>query len=342
MLVFTLIILPVVIFLLSLGITALIRRYSLRNRVLDIPNERSSHTQPTPRGGGLSITVIFILASIIVYILQLISTGQTLALAGGGVLVGLIGWLDDHYDIAAGWRAAAYLLATGWSVYWLSGLPVIYLGETAIQLSSAGFVLSVLAIAWLINLYNFMDGTDALAAIEAISTAVFVAVLFYLESQTGLAILCIVLALATAGFLYWNLPPARIFMGDVGSCVIGFGFGVLALAGENSGSVSIAVWIVLLAIFIFDASFTLIMRIIRGERWYSAHRNHAYQRLVQMGMSHGELALSVLFINMVLLWPLAWFIYVTPGATLMVLLLLVILMFGLWGSIQLKFSRSLQ
>lgn len=330
----------IAVLLVSLGMTAIIRRYSLRKRMLDIPNERSSHSQPTPRGGGVSITIIFILSSFIIHSLDLITTNHLLALSGGGLLVGLIGWLDDHYDIPVFWRAAIYLLAAGWAVFWAGGMPVFHLGELEFQLSIYGMVPAIVAIAWLTNLYNFMDGTDALAAIEAISTAVFASVLFYLEAQTGYALLCIVLVLATTGFLYWNLPPARIFMGDVGSCVIGFVFGTLALIGENTGTLSIAIWIILLAVFIYDASFTLIMRVIRRERWYSAHRSHAYQRLVQMGMSHGQLALSVLFINVVFLWPLAWLVYVTPEATVVILLVLSIIMMGIWGSIQMRFSRT--
>ncbi|MGH8120967.1 MAG: MraY family glycosyltransferase, partial [Gammaproteobacteria bacterium] len=212
--------------------TGMIRRYSLRHSLLDIPNVRSSHTAPTPRGGGLAIALSVLITAAILYFLHLLSFAIVIAFMGGGILVSITGWLDDHYDIPEIWKALSYTTTAIWAVYWLDGMEDLRIGEAVITLDLAGGFLAVLGCAWLINLYNFMDGTDALAAVQAICTGTFSGFLLLTLGRYDLAILCFVIATAATGFLYWNWPPARIFMGDVGSCFIGFSFGALAITGE--------------------------------------------------------------------------------------------------------------
>ena len=323
----------VVIFVFSVLVTGYLKRYSLKNALVDIPNERSSHTTPTPRGGGLSITLSIIICIGLLYYLNLIAANVTLALSGG-ILVAVTGWLDDHDHIPAFWRALSYTIAAIWAVYWLQGLDIITLGTYVVSLPVSGSLGAVLALVWLTNLYNFMDGTDALAATETISAGIFAGVLYLLSGQTGLALLCFSIASSSAGFLYWNWPPARIFMGDAGSCYIGFVFGVLALTGEKTGTMPIIIWIILLSVFVFDATYTLLMRIIRREKWYEAHRSHAYQRLVTMNMSHSRLAMLVLGVNIGIIWPAAYIAYRHSEYSFISLLMVILFMSIAWAGIQ--------
>jgi Fuc2NAc and GlcNAc transferase len=324
-------------FLVSVVFTGYIRRYAMRHAVLDVPNTRSLHNVPTPRGGGLSIAITLMLACILVYSMQLLSLPAFLALFGGGLGVTLVGWLDDRYHISVGWRALDYLLASVWAVYWLDSTALVRLDDT-LYFSIFGGAISVLIIAWLTNLYNFMDGTDALAAVQAICTGMMAGMLLNSSGQPGLAVLCLVITTSSAGFVIWNWPPARIFMGDAGSCLLGYSFGVLAIMSAGSDStVSLAVWFILLAVFVCDATLTLLMRMMKGEKFYSAHRDHAYQRIVQMGFSHAAVARGVLCINVVILWPAAYVAYSRAELSFMTVSAITFLMCLLWGGIQLNY-----
>ena len=324
--------------LFSILATGMLRQYSIRHSLLDIPNERSSHSTPTPRGGGLAIVLPVLTCTVLLYYLGLLPVSIVVAFVGGGILVSLTGWLDDHYDIPEIWKAICYVTAATWAVYWLDGMAALKIGDAVITLNFAGGILAILACAWLINLYNFMDGTDALAALQAICTGAFSGFLLMTMGRQDLAIICFVITTASIGFLYWNWPPAKIFMGDVGSCFIGFSFGVLAISGEKGGVLPALVWFILLSVFICDATLTLFLRILKKEKWYSAHRSHAYQRLVQMGASHAHLAVCVLLINVIFLWPIAYIAWRWQQFSLPVLALTVLIMCLLWGIIQWRFT----
>ncbi len=306
---------PLVV-LISALMTGMLRRLALRAGMMDVPNERSSHSQPTPRGGGLSICLCVLGALPVLYAAGWLSRGSALAIGCGGILVSVIGWLEDRHGVALIWRALGYLAAAALALYFL-----LHAGA-----SSGGvnfrpryllYVLGIPAMGWLINLYNFMDGTDALAGVETVTAATWAALFFFYAGQTGPAWICIVLSAASIGFLYWNWPPARIFMGDSGSCFVGFTFGVLAVIGWRSGAVPLSAWCILLAVFICDSSLTLLKRVVAGEKWYTPHRSHAYQILVQSGMTHRRLALYTAGINFLLLGPLAGialYIHALPAA----------------------------
>ena len=147
------------------------------------------------------------------------------------------------------------------------------------------------------------------------------------------------LASTTVGFLYWNFAPARIFMGDVGSCSIGFFFGLLAVYTGFNGIISICVWLVLLAPFISDATFTLVSRILNRERWYVAHKSHAYQKLHQLGLSHKQLSLNLFVVNILLIWPLAYLVNSYTKYELPIVILSYILMATIWLLIQVKYKE---
>lgn len=293
--------------ILSWLLASRVRLYAL-DRLLDVPNERSSHSVPTPRGGGLAIAFTALGGIILAAILHWIDWNLAIALVGGGTMIAAIGWIDDHRSLSALTRFAVQFLSAGWAIYWLGGLPSLSVGSGTLHMGIVGSILGIIGIVWAINLYNFVDGIDGLAAGEAISTGVIGGLILLAMGQTGLATVALIIAAANAGFLPLNWAPARLFMGDVGSGMLGYLFAVLAIASENSGAMPLLLWVLLLGAFVFDATVTLCRRIAHGERWYHAHHSHAYQRMVQAGKSHAQVSSTILVINLALalLATVAW------------------------------------
>lgn len=318
-------------------ITELVRRYSLQNEIIDVPNERSSHNIPTPRGGGISIVVMSLLSLVAIYSLDLINTRTFLAIGVGGMIVAIMGWLDDHKNLKPLLRGIIYSLAVIISLSIIGGLQSIRIGNHIISIPLLNDILAFLGMFWLINLYNFMDGTDALAGMQTIFAALAGAVFFILSGQYGLGLFCVSIVASTAGFLYWNWPPAKIFMGDVGSCYLGFCFGIMAIIGEKTETLNISIFVILLGLFICDATFTLLMRVCRKEKWYSPHKSHAYQRLVQMGLSHKQLAVGMTLTNVVLLLPFSIIVFIRQEYSLFILIFMTIILFVFWAMVQRKF-----
>lgn len=295
-------ILPVVM-LVSLGLTALLRQYALRRSIIDVPNARSSHTVPTPRGGGVAIVVVFAAALVLMVWLQLIGTDESLALLGSGLLVAVIGFMDDHGHIAARWRLLGHFLAAMWALFWMQGLPAIKVFGFTFELGWVGHALAVLYLVWMLNLYNFMDGIDGIASLEAICACLGLALIYWLRGEASLLWAPLLLAAAVAGFVYWNFPPARIFMGDAGSGFLGIILGGLTLQAAWSGSELFFAWLIMLGIFIVDATFTLIRRLVRGDKVYEAHRSHAYQYASRHYKAHFPVTVAVSLINIFWLLP---------------------------------------
>lgn len=267
-----------------------LRAYAPRWGFVDVPNERSSHRAPTPRAGGLAFAVVCPLtATVTWWAAGLAPIPGFAALAAGSVLVGLVGLLDDRRGLPAGVRLVAYVVAAG--ILLASGGYVAELQWPAgpsLQLGWLGIPLTLLWIVGLTNVYNFMDGIDGLAAVQAIVAAGAVSVIAFSDGNASLSVYAAALAAGVLGFLTHNWPPARIFMGDVGSAFLGYSFAGLAVLSGIGPAIPVPfwAWVVLLAPFIFDASLTLVGRVSRGERWFEAHRQHLYQRLVRSGWSH--------------------------------------------------------
>lgn len=287
----------VLVMLASYSLTGLVRFYTLKENILDIPNERSSHSVVTPRGGGLAIVATFIFSLVFIAAFGIVSVNAAVVLVGGGLLIAAIGWIDDKNGVSPSLRLVVHFLAAIWALYWLGGFTLMDMRFTMVHLGWAGNIIAVIGIVWLINLYNFMDGIDGIAGTEAISVALGAGILLFWTGSQGLAWVCIILALAVGGFLVWNWPPARIFMGDVGSGFLGYVFAVLAIASEKSSSIPFIVWLMLLSVFITDATITLFKRMAKGEKVSQPHRTHVYQLAVQVGYSHKQVTLAVLFIN---------------------------------------------
>jgi Fuc2NAc and GlcNAc transferase len=300
-------------FLVTALFTALVRRYLLRRRILDIPNGRSSHSFPIPRGGGLSIVVVFLLAVLLSAQTGVVSNSLSWALIGGGLLVAGVGFLDDYLRVPARLRLLTHFAAAGWALWWLNGIGPLHLGWTIWDWGWVGQVVGLVALVWMINLYNFMDGIDGLAGTEALCVSALGGLLLASSALGGLAEGALALAGASAGFLVWNWPPAKIFMGDVGSGFLGFVFGVLAIASAKERPLLSWPWLILLSVFIVDSTVTLIRRLIRGTLWYEAHCSHAYQHAARRWGSHSRVTVTIAAVNVAWLFPLAWGACVWPG-----------------------------
>jgi Fuc2NAc and GlcNAc transferase len=293
------------VFTLSWGLTLVLRRYALAKSIMDIPNERSSHSVPTPRGGGVAIVVAFALALPVLGVLGLFSEPSLVGLLGAGLLVAVIGFADDHGHIAARWRLLGHFIAAVWALSWLGGLAPVTLFGVLVDLGVLGDILAIFYLVWMLNLYNFMDGIDGLASAEAISVCLGICLIYWLSGYTNLVWAPLVLAGAVAGFLCWNFPPARIFMGDAGSGFLGIVLGGLVLRAAWEKPEFLWSWLILLGVFIVDATWTLVRRLLNGDKVYQAHRSHAYQHAAQRSGSHFRVTLGIVLINLGWLLPIA-------------------------------------
>jgi Fuc2NAc and GlcNAc transferase len=299
----------ITIFIISFLLTALLRIYALKKNVIDIPNERSSHTIPTPRGGGVSVVLSFLVAIGLCTYFDAISFYFGLTLFASSAFVAIIGFMDDHGHIDAKWRLLIHLTAAFAVVYCLDGLPILNLFGFDVDFGIFGYIFAVVAIIWILNLFNFMDGIDGIAGIEAVSATFFAGLfLSIISPDSSLALLHWLLAASVCGFLVLNFPPAKIFMGDSGSGFLGFMLAALALASGQVDQSMLWVWLTLLGVFIVDATFTVIHRLIRGEKIHEAHRSHAYQFASRKYNSHFKVTLAVLAINLLWLAPMAYLI----------------------------------
>jgi Fuc2NAc and GlcNAc transferase len=289
----------------SMVLTLAVRRFALSRGLLDVPNERSSHLVPTPRGGGVAIALTALAGFALLTALHELDFALFAALAGG-LGVAAIGFFDDRRALPAGGRLAAHLAAALWALAWLGVLPPLRIGDQLVTLGALGTILGALGIIWVLNLFNFMDGIDGLAASEATFIAWSGAALAGANSLgNGAAAAAAIFGASCLGFLRWNWPPARIFMGDVGSGFAGYVIAVLALGVARQDTVGLWTWLILGGVFFVDATVTLLRRLLRGERVYEAHRSHAYQWLARRWRSHGRATLAVLTVNMLWLLPCA-------------------------------------
>jgi UDP-N-acetylmuramyl pentapeptide phosphotransferase/UDP-N-acetylglucosamine-1-phosphate transferase len=293
------------VFIVSWGLTFVLRRYALAKSLMDIPNERSSHVVPTPRGGGVAIVVSFVLALPALYGFGLLEFNLFYGLLGSGLLVALIGFADDHGHIAARWRLLGHFVAAVWALCWMGGMAPVSMFGMGIQLGWVGSVLAAIYLVWMLNLYNFMDGIDGIASVQAIFVCLAGCVISLMAGNQSVLFVSLFLSSAVAGFLLWNFPPARIFMGDAGSGFLGMVLGVLSLYVAWSNSALMWGWLILLAVFTVDSTVTLLRRLVRGEKIYQAHRSHAYQYASRHFASHKVVTLGVTCINVFWVFPMA-------------------------------------
>jgi Fuc2NAc and GlcNAc transferase len=281
---------------LSWFLTSQVRQYALAKNLLDFPNVRSSHSVPTPRGGGIAIVIVLLLSGVVSLFLPNAPIRNLLCLLLATLAFGVLGWQDDKHDLSASVRFLVQILIAALSSVWLLwNLPGWSLSFVGIVI----LLLTVLWIVWMANLYNFMDGIDGISAVESIILGVTTSYWFAMSGSISIAIICIAVAGAAMGFLRWNWSPAKIFMGDVGSLALGAFFAILAIIGSTSLDIPFAAFLILYAVYLADSGVTLLTRIFKGEKWWQAHRSHFYQRAVQSGFSHSQVSLAVMMINII-------------------------------------------
>lgn len=296
------------VFAISFWLTGQVRNYALRKKVLDIPNERSSHTIPTPRGGGVAVVIVFLIALCSLWAGGFVSGKSLLAFGCAGFLVSVVGFLDDHGHIAARWRLLTHAISAIFIVIVLGGFPKVTILNNELNIAELGYVLAVLYLIWLLNLYNFMDGIDGLASIEAITVCIGAALCSLIINQWEIresSILPFILAGSVAGFLVWNYPPAKIFMGDACSGFLGLIIGGMSIQAAWENSDMFWCWLILLALFITDATITLFRRLLRGDKVYEAHRSHAYQFASRYFGAHKPVTIACMLINIFWLLPIS-------------------------------------
>lgn len=271
----------------------------------DVPNQRSSHTIPTPKSGGVGFSLVYIGLSIFLYQAGYLPQAWFWVMATGLILM-IAGFVDDLFELAIITRLVLQLLSVLLALYLLPALPALPLPGYVIPGSLGMGLLLAAAWVWLVNLYNFMDGIDALAAAEAIFIALALAGLAALSGVPTLGFMSVLLAAVLGGFLYFNLPPARIFMGDAGSNFLGFVLGALGILAVISDAMTIWTLLILFGVFIVDSTATLFKRMWAGLVWYHGHRSHAYQCAAELYGSHAKVVLGISCINVFWLLPLAW------------------------------------
>jgi Fuc2NAc and GlcNAc transferase len=303
----------VLAFAVSVLITGLLRAYSVRLRLIDIPNQRSSHSVPVPRGGGLAIALVSLLGLFAAWFADLVDARLLVGVGGAGFGIGLVGLLDDRFSIRASVRLLVHILGAAWFMVWCwQLLPAATPGDSGAMLAGWA-ILILMGIVSAVNIFNFMDGIDGLGGGQGVflaSTAVWL--LSAAGGDESVAVLLSVVVAASVGFLLWNLSAARIFLGDVGSGFLGFILAALPLVGSGYTGIPVATWLILWGVFVADAGTTLIRRIIRRDRWYAAHRSHAYQVLARRLASHQLVTLIYLAVDVAWLLPLAWWSIQVP------------------------------
>ena len=313
-------------FAVSAVVTRFAIGYARRRGLVDEPGRRRSHVAPTLRGGGIGIAVA-LLACLGVPILAV--SGEYWAIPLAFALVALIGWIDDHHPLTARMRLAVHAAA---AILVFSAA----MHEQGVHVDG-GVALAALVVVFLlvaaINLHNFMDGIDGLLAVQVIYVSGVFSALSAWHGDVSLAWLALVVAAAVLGFLPFNFPRARIFMGDVGSGGLGFAVGLLGLAVAAHGVIAAACVAIACSAFVVDATATLVSRILRGRRWYSAHREHLYQWLVRGGRSHARVVGMYLAWNFWVATPVILFLVAGragPGTAIAAAGLVHVLGIGVW------------
>lgn len=289
----------------SSALSYVLRVYGLKH-LLDIPNLRSSHQLPTPRGGGLAIVISFYLM-LFAFLANELLQQQVLIVLLSGIGVAAIGFWDDHRSLSARWRFTVHVFCAMSALLLMPSLPILDFGLVQVTSAWLVFLPVLLFQVWCLNLFNFMDGIDGIAGSETVFVFTVLAILIY-PFDSLLAFISLGLSVSTLGFLLWNWPPAKIFMGDVGSGFLGFMIALIILLCAREAPVFLPIGLILFAVFICDASYTLLYRIWNGQKWYQAHCSHAYQHAARK-KGHKFVVLAILLINLFWLLPLSIVVY---------------------------------
>lgn len=282
-----------VLFILSFIATYIARAIALKMNVVDVPGRRSSHKVPTPRGGGIAFVSSWFIGIIYEHLFWNSMPDELFRALMAGIIIVIIGLVDDVWNVKPGIRLIVQVLAALLGIYFLGGLQKLDLGFMVIENIYILSGLAVIGIIWAINLFNFIDGIDGYLGSEIVFIAIAISIIC-------LNSIVLLLGAVTLGFLIWNWQPAKIFMGDVGSTLLGFNIAILAIYFQNADKSSLVIWLIITSVFWFDATLTLLRRIRNREKLSQAHKKHAYQRIVQAGFSHQKTTLLAMAINILL------------------------------------------
>jgi len=323
-------------FLASLLGTWAVRGYARRHAVFDVPNERSSHVSPTPRGGGLAFVIVIVVLTSILAVTDRIATSTAAAIVIGGLLLGTVGWVDDTRGLRPSIRLVIQIVAAVIAVTLLGGLPSVAAFGRIVDTRYAGAIMAVVGLVWLTNLFNFMDGIDGIAASQGAVASATAALVLLRAGDTGIGSVAAITSAALVGFLCWNWAPASIFMGDVGSGFIGFMVGVLGIASEHDGHFGVLAALTVASPFVVDATLTLFRRLLRGERPWSPHRTHAYQRAALWCGAHAPVAVAYICLaGGVGIGTTRWLAtHRDAGVPCVVALVALSLLYGVWSSMS--------
>ncbi|MDX1641489.1 MAG: glycosyltransferase family 4 protein [Balneolaceae bacterium] len=305
-------------------------KYARLRRITDVPTERSSHTIPTPRGGGIGFVFITVIAFTIYFVWEGLLTSPTfITMLVAISAIACLGWFDDRNDLSQKVRLSVQLLAALGVIFFIDGLDTFFLPYISyVQLGFTGTFFGLLWITGVTNIYNFMDGVDGIASVQALSASFGWIIFSFIWNEPILLTVNLFIFVSVLSFLVYNWSPARIFMGDVGSVYLGFLFGIMPfLAGALSDelTVGMTIWIGALVLwpFLFDGTFTLFRRLRNGENVFEAHRTHLYQRLNIIGWSHSKI--STLYLTFSLITTLIALFYIHEKDTIRLLLLILLL-----------------
>ncbi|MEV9526229.1 MraY family glycosyltransferase [Aliarcobacter butzleri] len=306
-----------ILFLISFSLTYFIKNYMIKKSLVATVNERSSHTTPTPHGGGIALAITWFIGLFYLFITNQIEQNLFYALLFGAV-ISIVSFFDDIYELSPKLRLIIQAIVAIGGLYFLGGLETLTFGIFDIQNPIFTNIFAFFMIIWFINLYNFLDGINGYAGSEALFLAVAGFILFGGNHF-------LVLAVAVLGFLYWNWNKAKIFMGDVGSTLLGYNIAIFTIYYANQEPTNFWIWIILFSVYWFDATLTLIRRKLNKERLSQAHKKHAYQRLTQAGWSHYKVTNYSIVLN-ILLFVIVYFIsniFVSFIISLIVLLFII-------------------
>ncbi|QDU10954.1 MraY family glycosyltransferase [Gimesia aquarii] len=304
-------------FIASMGCTKLIIRNASRVGLICEPTERCAHVTPTPKGGGLAFVASFLVFVILLFSWNYITANIALSIGIGSFLISVLGLLDDALNLSVKSRLITQILIISTTLLAFSPLPPIELPGLVLNVPYFSWIFTTLLLVWWLNLFNFMDGIDGLASTESICVLLSAITLIggrNLLSDEGILIFLLIVSLL--GFIAFNWAPAQIFMGDVGSTFLGYILGMIAVSTIINNSLNIWTWLILSGVFSVDATTTLLRRMLNGERWYQAHKSHAYQKVSRWlelldgthkgrVVAHRKVSLYVVLINIFWLFPLA-------------------------------------
>jgi len=282
----------IILFLISFALTCFIKEYAIKKSLVATVNERSSHTVPTPHGGGIAIAITWFIGLTYLFLMQGIEVHLYYALMVG-FFISVVSYFDDLFELSPKLRLLTQASVALLGLYFLGGFEQVNLFFFVINNQVLTNVFAFFMIIWFINLYNFLDGIDGYAGSEAVFLGIAAFVLFGGDHF-------LVLIAAVLGFLVWNWHKAKIFMGDAGSTLLGYNVAIFTIYYANQESSNLWTWIILFGLFWFDATVTLLRRYKNKEKLSQAHKKHAYQRLTQSGWAHDEVVLASIGVNLVL------------------------------------------